>query len=58
MLAISFENRSKQFRLGTLSREVFLEKLRANRRRLALDAPKVAADQPALGMKLSAVSKK
>jgi lipopolysaccharide transport system ATP-binding protein len=40
MLAISVENLSKQFRLGTLSREVFVEELRAKWRRFAFGEAK------------------
>ena len=40
MLAISVENLSKKFRLGTLNRDVFMEELRAKWRRLALGEAK------------------
>jgi len=40
MLAISVENLSKKFRLGTLNRDVFMEELRAKWRRFALGEAK------------------
>jgi lipopolysaccharide transport system ATP-binding protein len=40
MLAISVENLSKKFRLGTMNRDVFLEELRAKWCRFSLGAPK------------------
>jgi len=40
MLAISVENLSKKFRLGTLNRDVFVEELRAKWRRFALGSVK------------------
>jgi len=46
MLAISVENLSKQFRLGTLSREVFMEELRAKWCQFALGAPKTTTLDP------------
>ena len=40
MLAISVENLSKKFQLGTLNRAAFMEELRAKWRRFALGVPK------------------
>jgi lipopolysaccharide transport system ATP-binding protein len=46
MLAISVENLSKKFRLGTLNRDVFMEDLRANWRHFALGKAKSTTLDP------------
>jgi len=46
MLAISVENLSKKFRLGTLNRDVFMEELRAKWRRLVLGEAKSSTLDP------------
>jgi lipopolysaccharide transport system ATP-binding protein len=46
MLAISVENLSKKFRLGTLNREVFMDELRAMWRRFAVGAGKPSTLDP------------
>ena len=46
MLAISVENLSKKFQLGTLNRDVFMEELRAKWRRFALGGAKPSTLDP------------
>jgi hypothetical protein len=46
MLAISVENLSKKFRLGTLNRDVFMEELRAKWRRFAIGGAKSSTPRP------------
>jgi len=53
MLAISVENLSKKFRLGTLNRDVFIEELRAKWRRFALGEAKPSTLDPRPSTSLS-----